>query len=428
MATRSLIACRATPLMRVSALLICAGMFAPIATLRGQAQTIDTLISATDELAAAVHPRTGALLVVVSGAPLARVFVSTNGQWRASRMPASLAPPAPDGAQLATGRLAAAFDADGRVHVLAELRRRAPASVGRPNASRVDLYYTSSADLGVTWSPLVMIDSAGTGLFPRVAVVGDAVLASWGYRANYRLNVARGDNRGHRWTAIADVPDDCINVSEVAAFRDTLYVACAGYAGDSVLMAGRNPFTGVRIYRVDPDRVTLQATMTGLNGVWPRLVATRDHLVLSANVFRVHAGRGKGWDKCCAAMSRSTDARAWSAPMDVRASLHGDDAWDTFQLRETYVDRHGLLHSIADGSDQADPANGAPGTGARLIHATFDPRSWKLVTEVPITDPVDAPQGYYPGNATMALGRDSAAVIWTMGTRLMYTGLPARAR
>ena len=393
----------------ISFSLLCA--CAAVAPIGAQSQPIGTLTSPLDEIAAAVRPGDLAVVIVTSGAPTPRLFTAPGGVWRSSDLPVTGVLRAAAGDRAATGRIAAAFDGRGRLHVAAELRRE----------RRADLYYMSSPDLGATWSNAVFLDSTGSGAFPRIGVSGDVIHVTWGYRAPYRLNVARSDDGGLRWTLPSSVPTDCINVSEAATLRDTAYVACAGYAGDSVLRAGRNPFTGVRIYRIDRSGTpALHATLENVKGVWPRLVRTGGELTLATNAFRVHQGAGKGWDKCCALISRSRNARTWSEPLDAREPLRGDDGWDTFQIREAYSDERGLLHVIADGSDQAEPANGAPGTGARLIHAAFD-AAGRAVSEAPITDAVDAPQGYYPGNATLLFLHGTPVVFWSRGTALMRT-------
>lgn len=386
------------------------------------------------EPALALGLRDGLTALAGSGAPLARVFVSMNGgaDWRPAGLPSVLAPVAGPGETIATGRVALEFDGHGTLHLVAELIRSSdPTGSVEP---RIDLYYTSSSDLGKSWRPPVMLPTNGWGVFPTLSIGADQLFVTWGYRGDSRLNLASSKDEGKTWALAEGAPDDCINSSEVAVLGGTPYVACAGYMhqGDAEAALGRNPFTGLRVYRLDPSgELTLVASLDTFKGVWPRLFAAPDGgLVLAAKQYRIHSPATKGWDKCCAAVARSADeGRTWSDPVDLRRALRSEDDWDTFNLSDARLDAWGFLHVIASGSDQADPANGSPGTDACLVHAAFDPASGRLLGEYSLTPPTDVPGGYYPGGASLAFNRTFGMALWTYGNGLDYTRLePKGAR
>lgn len=382
-----------------------------------------------DAPALALGPRDGLVAVAGSGAPLGRVFVSTNGgaDWRPAGLPRDLAPAAGPGEAISTGRVALEFDGHGRLHLVAELFRSSGST------GSVDLYYSSSSDLGTTWKPPVMLPTNGSGAFPKLTVWADRIFVTWGYRGG-RLHLAWSTDGGSSWSQAKGAPDDCINTSEVAILRGKPYVACAGYMpeGDAQAALGRNPFTGLRLYRLDPsDELSLVASLPSFKGVWPRLFAAPDgSLVLAAKLYRVHSPPSKGWDKCCAGVGRSVDeGRTWSEPTDLRRALRSEDGWDTFGLSDARLDAWGLLHVIASGSDQADPANGSPGTDARLVHAVFDPAAGRLLGESSLTPPTNGPGGYYPGSASLAFSRAFGIALWSYADSLNYTRLePKGAR
>ena len=376
--------------------------------------------------ALALGPRDGLVAVAGSGAPLARVFVSTNGgaDWQPVGLPKELAPAAASGETISTGRVALEFDGHGRLHVVGELMRGTPAP---PDwAVPIDLYYTSSSDLGKSWTPPVMLPTSGWGVFPKLTVWADRLFVTWGYRGDYRLNLASSQDAGKTWVLAKKAPDDCINVSEVAVLRGIPYVACASFKREWEIDHGRNPFTGLRLYRLERSgELTLVASLDTFKGVWPRLFAAPDgSLVLAAKLYRVHSPPTKGWDKGYAAVARNVDeGRTWSEPVDLRGELRSEDNWDTFNFSDARIDAWGLFHFIASGSDQADPANGSPGTDARLVHAVFDPASGRLLGESSLTPPTDGPQGYYPGGASLAFSRSFGIAVWTAGDSLNYTRL-----
>ena len=393
--------------------------------------------------ALALGPRDGLVAVAGSGAPLARVFVSMNGgaDWQPAGLPSGLAPVADPGETISTWRVALEFDDDGGLHLVGELERGTPAP---PDwAVPVDLYYTFSSDLGTTWMRPVMLPANGWGVFPKLTIWADRLYVTWGYRGDYLLHLAWSTDGGNSWSQAKGAPDDCINSSQVVVLGGTPYVACAGFIreyddareheADAEAALGRNPFTGLRLYRLDPsNELTLVASLDTFEGVWPRLFAAPDGaLVLAAKQYRIHSPRAtKGWDKCCAAVARSVDeGRTWSKPVDLRSALRSEDNWDTFGFSDIRLDGWGFLHFIASGSDQADPANGSPGTDARLVHAVFDPASGRLLGESSLTPPTDVPGGYYPGGASLAFNRTGGMALWTYGKGLDYTRLdPKGAR
>lgn len=375
--------------------------------------------------ALALGPRDGLVAVAGSGAPLARVFVSTNGgvDWRPAGLPRELAPAGGPDQRVSTGRVALEFDGRGTLHLVAELYRGAPTDL----TASFNLYYASTSDLGKSWTRPVMLPTNGGGVYPKLTVWADRIFVTWGYRGGH-LHLAWSTDGGNSWSQAKGAPDDCINTSEVAVLRGKPYVACAGYMrqGDAQAALGRNPFTGLRLYRLDPsDELSLVASLDSFKGVWPRLFAAPGgSLVLAAKLYRLHSPPSKGWDKCCAAVARSVDGgRTWSEPVDLRRALRSEDNWDTFDLSDARLDAWGFLHFIASGSDQADPANGSPGTDARLVHAAFDPASGRLLGESSLTPPTDGPQGYYPGGASLAFNGTRGVVLWTYGKGLDYTRL-----
>lgn len=377
----------------------------------------------------------GLVAVAGSGVPLPRIFVSTNGgaDWQPAGLPNVLAPVAGPDETISTGRVAVEFDAHGRLHLVTELFRNVLVD---PFATLpTDLYYTSSSDLGKSWSPLVMLPTNGGGMFPRLTVSADRLYVTWGYRGDYRLNLASSKDDGKTWALAKGAPDDCINASEVAVLRGTPYLACAGFKHWEVDAAGKRveaqEFTGLRLYRLDPsDELTLVASLDTFKGVWPRLFAAPDGaLVLAAKQYRIHATPGKGWDKCCAGVARSVDeGRTWSEPTALRRALQSEDGWDTLELSDARLDAWGLLHVIVSGSDQADPANGSPGTDARLVHAVFDPAAGRVLGELSLTPPTNGPQGYYPGSASLAFSRAFGIALWSHGDSLNYTRLEPKGR
>jgi hypothetical protein len=302
-------------------------------------------------------------------------------------------------------------------------------------ASRARLYYTSSADLGATWAPPVLLsgsrpDTSGEDL-PRLTVTGQHVYVTWGYRGDYRAHVIWSTDGGESWARATESPHDCINLSEAAVVRGTPYVACAGFmpSGDSVAGAGGNPFTGIRVYRLDPaGTLRLEATLEDFKGVWPRLIAEPDgSLVLAADLYSHFNQPDGGWNKCCALMSRSLDGRTWSAPIDVRDAMRSGRRWTHLGIIDAQADALGMIHLLVTGSAQAHPANGAAGVDARLVHAVFDSRSGHLLTESSPTAPT-AEQRFrgIPIGASLALGDSGAGMVaWTFDRALYYTRLEA---
>ena len=383
-----------------------------------------------NEPALVLGPRDGLVAVAGSGGPLARVFVSTNGgaDWQPAGLPRDLAPAAGPGETISTGRVALEFDGHGRLHLVAELMRGSDSTGLRVPT---ELYYASSSDLGTTWKRPVMLPTNGWGVFPKLTVWADRLFVTWGYRG-YRLHLAWSTDGGTSWSQAKGAPDDCINTSEVAVLRGMPYIACAGYMhqGDAEAALGRNPFTGLRLYRLDPsDELSLVASLESFKGVWPRLFPAPDgSLVLAAKLYRVHSPPTKGWDKCCAAVARSVDGgRTWSDPVNLRAAMRSEDNWDTFDLSDARLDAWGLFHLIGSGSDQVDPANGAPGTDARLVHAVFDPASGRLLGESSLTPSTNVPGGYYPGSASLAFSREFGIALWSNADSLRYTRLEPKA-
>lgn len=371
------------------------------------------------ENALALSSGDGRVAVAAPGAPLARVFLAAGTAWREVGVPRELSPAAEDGEQLSTTRVALAFDRRSTIHLAGELTR-----TQRDGSTRVDLYYTSLADRQSSWTRPVLLETR-RGLFPKITVAGDGVFVTWGYR-NGDLGIAWSHNRGRSWVHPSHPPADCINVSDVAVLRGTPYVVCAGFppGGDAAATEGRNPFTGLRVYRVAPSGdLMLTASLEAFKGVWPRLFAASDgSLVLAAHVYRIHTPPSNGWDKCCAAIARSVDGgRTWTAPIDLRQLLRLEDPWTTFQMTDARLDAWDRLHVIASGSVQRDPANGSPGTDARLIHIAVDPVSGRIVSETSLTPPSDAPQGYYPQPGALAFGRAFGLALWRNGDRFNYT-------
>ena len=117
----------------------------------------------------------------------------------------------------------------------------------------------------------------------------------------------------------------------------------------------------------------------------------------------------------------------WSQPVDLRSLLDVEDGWDTFRVHDFAVDGAGMLHIIANGSDQADPANGSPGTDARLVHAVLDPAG-TLVHQSSLTLPVAAPQGYYPGGVASTFDQRGGVIAWVSGTEARLTTLTPTGR
>jgi hypothetical protein len=376
------------------------------------------------DIAVARGAPAGVIVVAASGQPLTRVFVSKNGgrDWHAGAVSGSI-PSLAAGTTVSSGRISLAFDSRGTLHLAAELFRGAPGA-----EPRADVYYSSSPDLGSTWTPPVVLDAAGSGLYPRLTIAGSRVFVTAGYRDPYRLHLFWSADSGKTWKRPDEPPGECINTSDVAVVDGTPVVACAGFTADEsgALKAGVNPLTGIRVFRLDPAGelrriATLPASITG---VWPRLFAHGRTLILVADVYKVHGAAGKGWDKCCAAVARSSDGGAtWSEAVDLRGLLSQDEGWHTFVVRAATLDADGRLHAIVTGSHQDNPANGSPGTGARLVRAAIDTTTLALVEEESITPAVAAPQGFYPGAASLAFGDGGGIVVWASGRDVRYAAI-----
>jgi hypothetical protein len=375
---------------------------------------------ALGSLAITFGPRAGVIAVATGNDALPRVYVTSDSgrHWRFAGLPAGMASAFDAGTT--TGRLAIGFDGGGQIHLVV-------AMIGDTAA---DLYHISSPDLGATWTRPALVNPGTHGSsfaadFPQLTVAGRRLYATWGYRADYLLHVAWSTDDGTSWTEATDPPTDCINVSNVAIARGAAYVACSGFLenGDLAATTGRNPFTGIRVYRIDSaGRFTLEATLGDFKWVWPQLLASQDgSLVLAARVYHWYSPATKSFDKCCLAMSRSVDGRHWSRAIQIRGALHGVETWGPIGFSAVGLDSLGRLQAILSGSHQPDPGNGHPGNDARLVHAAIDPITGRLVAESDLTPPGYAPQGYYPGSAALAFSRAFGLLLWENGGHLQYT-------
>lgn len=258
------------------------------------------------------------------------------------------------------GDPALVFDTGGRLHVtgLASVGTadNLVAILGGPGDSGIRVFYTSSDDLGATWSEPVVLKDTG-GFQDRNWIVHDeatsALYVVWqdvGEIASTPRNqrvveVAWSLDRGATWRTMADAQRaPCARAGTPVLVEGTLLLACDRFDA-------ANAQDGHAVYAFDAatGSVTLRGVAQG-EGSFPGLVKLGGRLVMRA--WECFQQQGCALD---ASLRSSADGGAtWSPPVLLSALL--SEPAEAVDLKWVTADAWGRLHLLAVAQRHEGPA------------------------------------------------------------------------
>lgn len=302
------------------------------------------------------------------------------------------------------GDPAIAFDEHGVMHV---------SGIATPGGVNVgyEVFYTSSPDLGKTWTTPVIFggDDDNDRNWLNVAP-GDRVYVPW-QNVGTSTELALSLDGGATWRTTPPV-EECFTVSPVQLLDGVAYLACAGYSpGSGPTDPGE--LTGTRVFRVDEANATLvEVGEIAGEHVWPHLRA-----LPGGELVAIAESDGS------VSLSRSADAGvSWSEPVDLRDITSIDDAWASATMFWADVDPSGTLHFVLGGTENRGPGMNTP----HLAAVAIDVAAGQAVFEGEL--PIDAPMpprtlapAYGDHYYGLAFQGDQGMVVWTRDRTLQFT-------
>lgn len=323
------------------------------------------------------------------------VTEDAGATWRLSQIPYVPSPSTLPLEYGGSGDPAIAFDAAGVMHV--------SGIINLDLALRgYEIFYTSSPDLGKTWTAPVTFTDDGDNDRNWINVGPDgAVYVPW-QNVGDSTEVVVSRDGGLTWSAPAKA-DDCITVSPMLFADATPLLTCATIDDDEL--------TGVAVFELDPvanalvERSRIEAEST----VWPQMRALPDgRIVLTYEDYAEATATSK--------LRLSSDqGRTWSEAIDIHdvfTSIEGADA----TLLWSEVSPEGDLHTIV----LASSPGALPMTSQRkVVHAALDLDTLAVIaqTELPTGGDGPAPRTLGPSYGDhyygLAFDAEGGHLVWT---------------
>jgi len=318
------------------------------------------------------------------------VFVSEDGgaRWRRTTFQA---PHGPGQLPFGSGDPSLAFDREGRLHV------SFLGAFGTPSDYELAVVYTSSDDLGVTWSEPVVFRNDVEFNDRNWLTAGEdgSVYITWSALPQSSA-IAWSLDRGATWSNRTDVTPGCPFPSHVTFLGGTPSFACT------------REYRDIDLFRFDPEtgNATRFAIAPRMFCILPRLFApTNDTLTVACYGGSVATSLDGG--------------QTWRGPVLPFAFTKIDDEWESRQFLWSDVDPwSGQLHLLVG------PYNNTKGAKP-MAHLVMDPVTLKIIEEtvlVPDGAPRRNPTARQWENGddfmTMAFTPDRGILMWT------YDGAP----
>lgn len=325
---------------------------------------------------AVVHPtRDGTLAVgAIAGAALGsepspgsseawlHLFASQDGgaSWIESSPPAGDPPRAPSNPVNAgiTEDPAFAFDTSGTLH----LTGLWAADLG---SDAFDLFYTSSKDLGRTWSTPAYLTTDGTAGRNWIAIVGSRIYILWEDQTGggNAAAVAWSEDAGRSWEALP--PEGRVSncVYPTLFVRDVhLVAACSGSPpGLLEFDAGNDTWDPLASFAGEDSLVTFAAS------------AANDSLAVVSQVG--HEG--------LRARTSGAGSASWGPSIDLRANLRLEDTWNHIELMAAAADPGGHVNLLLKGyiACSGPSCDSTLEPEWQVVHARLNAAEWTVLEE-----------------------------------------------
>ena len=336
------------------------------------------------------------------------ILVTSDGgvSWTARRHP-SLG----DVPGTLTADPALVIDDDGVLHLtglyILPNQTTAPGSPGPPNVG-YNIFYTSSPNLGATWSTPRHLAADGDNGRSWIAAADNGIQVIWADLE--RTFVASSRDAGFSWNTISL---NCTGPTAPALVEAQSRFVCRDSEGNVWMhnASTRAETEGRRI--IEAGSLDLYPTRLVETGGWLWMVGFTDEFVLV----------------------RSDDGgHSWSAPVSLRDQIRLDDEWDFMAPRWVEADPWGGIHVLIEQQRscgevpqvvcvQADTA-----VSSEVAHVVFDAANGTTLKETLLTapagthrePPVGAPS-FFDEFHTMAFTHESGFVVWSWQKGLDYS-------
>lgn len=278
-----------------------------------------------------------------------------------------------------------------------------------------DIFYTSSPDLGRTWTePVVFTDTGGEDrnwmnvgpdgtLYVPWQTPGASSSIAWSADGGATWKQTKGNARAN----------DCITVSPVAFANGTPLIACTKL--EDRMAVGID----VLSFDVSAGEFTRVGGITREHAYWPQLRTLLNGTLLLA--FEDYSDPSEGTIR--AALSQDGGA-TWSEPVDLRDRITVDDSWDDLLMMWLEPDPWGGVHFVLADAVPQGPATQTWNVAYVALDATLShPLFEAPLPAVPPREPQD-PGSLAPswGDHYYGIGFDGDTV-WTVWTASQALGL-----
>lgn len=409
-----------------------------------------SLVSLTESLqepAASVHPTNPRVMAIGVNAahttglvPLGRVeagvdvfpmniyFTEDGGEaWRQASVPHVTTPPhAAPVEDTIFADPTIGFDREGRLHVAGMVANHG-------GNERYSIFYTSTADLGKTWTTPRVFDTPEIDDRPWLTVGDEGRL----YVTWYHVRAEGGDlnpgrvevlppnlawslDGGASWKVIPvslESEAECRGVpTPVVEFASAVFLACNAMQDSK--------FAGARFLEFDPLDGAFE-----LRSSWqPKWGASR--FLVAGPLGPVTLGLGN--DQAISATASMNGGQGWTEPVDLRSLFRSEDGWRVVLLPGAAADPWGGVHLLLRDQSQCggtlDPSRHC--RNGPVSHAAFDPLRGIRLTEMVLKAPAATDAGRVPPSLAppaaddylaIAFGSEQGLLAWTFDRGLDYT-------
>lgn len=303
------------------------------------------------------HDAAGIPLGPLEGAPAqpidTEVWFSEDGgaTWRASRPPSAI----PALAQASEVDPSLAFDVNGTLHYTALVESQL--------VTHGVVYYSSSPDLGATWTEPVLIadDARGTTDRNWLAILPDGrIVVTW-QQYPVGSGIAWSADGGATWARAEDLLP-CVGIGPAVQHGVDVLLTCYERGGASErLVLALDPTNGTHVERA----------RLGVPCAWGFLLSDRDTLALACT---------EGW------LASADGGASWGPPVDLRSAASVEDDWPAATLFFAAADGAGGFHALIAGRDaQEVPYASEDPVEERVAHVILDARDLALLHEKRLT-------------------------------------------
>lgn len=337
------------------------------------------------------------------------VFVTADGgeSWEKIRHP-FVDRPEPYHGATESGDPALVFDEEGTLHL--------SALVLDPALSQIRVFYTSTSDLGDSWTqPVLLVEENGNDRNWITVGAENDVYIPW-QRAltdEAAVEVAWSLDDGDSW---ASSQQPGCNTASPVALAPKPVVACA--------VQGEDDTEGIQVLELDASNEALEpiAEIEQPGATWPLLERTPDgtlHMVAEASDVQ-HVWYARSHD----------GGNNWTQPVDLREHVTIEDDWDNARAYWVTSDPWGVLHLVLSSTSEGANTHVGP-TSRPVAHVALDPATLEVLESrtlstddpleqlrIPPSPPLGASMDHYYG---LDFSQGTGLLAWVRNNGIDYT-------